>query len=109
MKEEEKSRKLKNLINQLEMLSLKSVRITREIKALQEHLKKYKMKKNTIQVLLTKDNPFKIGEEVATTSNYLQQKGKSGIKTDVTRIQVTLKDQNSGLTYTISFKNVRHT
>jgi len=94
MKEEEKSRKIKSLIDQLETLSLESVRITREIKVLQEHTKKNKAKKNTIQILLfTNDNPFKVGEEVAITNNYLQQqKGETGVITDVTKRQVTLQN-----------------
>jgi len=96
MKEEEKSRKIKSLIDQLEILSLESLRITREIKVLQEEKKKPKTSNNTLQILFKKDNPFKIGEEVAITNNYLQQKGKTGVITNISKKQVTLQNNRTG-------------
>ena len=108
MKEEEKQIKIKSLIDQLEILSLKSLRITREIKVLKEEKKKPKTSNNTLQILFKKDNPFKIGDEVAISNNSLQQKGTTGVINNISKKQVTLQNNRTGTAYTISYKSVRH-
>jgi hypothetical protein len=108
MKEEEKSRKIKSLIDQLETLSLESLRITREIKVLQEEEKTSKLSNNNLQILFKRDNPFKIGDEVVITNNYLQQRGKKGVITNTSKRQVTIHNTNTGTVYKRAYKNVRH-
>ena len=103
MKDEEKSRKIKSLINQLEIFSLESLRITREIKVLQEETKITKISNNNLQILFKKDNPFKIGDKVAVTN-----KGMTGVITDISKKQVTLQNTTTGTVYKRSYKNVRH-
>ena len=88
-------------------ISLESLRITREIKVLQEEKKKPKTSNNTLQILFKKDNPFKIGDEVAITNNYLQQKGTTGVITNISKKQVTLQNNRTGTAYTRSYKNER--
>ena len=72
---------INQIINQLETLSLESVRLTQELKALQDTTgsttkkKKSKPLKNPIQVLFTKDNPYNIGDGVVITNSYQRQIG----------------------------------
>ena len=85
---------INQIINQLENLSLESVRLTQELKALQDTTgkttkkKKINPLKNTIQVLFTKDIPYNIGDGVAITNSYRRQKGISGVVTHVSKKQV---------------------
>ena len=77
-------------------------------KVLQEEKKKPKTSNNTLQILFKKDNPFKIGEEVAITNNSLQQKGKTGVITYISKKQVTLQNNRTGTAYTQSYKIISH-
>ena len=111
MNQGKKEEQINQIINQLETLSLESVRLTKELKALQattgttETKKRIPLRRNPIQVLFTKDNPYNIGDEVEITNNYRRQKGISGVVTHVSKKQVKFTSP-SGQEYTRSFKNV---
>ena len=110
MNQEKKQVQINQIINQLETLSLETVRLTEELKALQGTTGTTKRKKgnplcNPIQVLFTNDNPYNIGDEVEITNSYRGQKGISGIVTHVSKKQVKLTSP-AGQEYSRAFKNV---
>jgi len=106
-----KEEKINQIIDQLETLSLESVRLTKELKALQVTTSNTKKKAkvttraNPIQVKYSRDNPYNIGDEVEITNNYRRQKGITGVITHVSRKQVKLTSV-SGQEYSRAFKNV---
>ena len=108
MKQEKKQVQINQIINQLETLSLESVRLTKELKALQGATGTTKRKKgnplrNLIQVHFTNENPYKIRDEVEITNSYRGQKGISGIITNVSKKQVKFISP-SGQEYSRAFK-----
>ena len=103
---------INQIINQLETLSLESMRLTKELKALQDTTGTTTKKeeknpiKNPIQVIFTKDNPYNIGDGVVITNRYQGQKGISGVVTHVSKKQVKFTSPY-GQEYSRAFKNVR--
>ena len=67
---------INQIINQLETLSLESVRLAQELKSLHDTTgtttkkKKSNPLRNPIQVIFTKDNPYNIGDGVVITNSY---------------------------------------
>jgi hypothetical protein len=99
--------KINQIVNQLETLSLESVRLTKELKALQA-TKKDRIptrRANPIQVIFTNNNPYNIGDEVEITNNYRRQKGIIGVVTHASKKQVKFTSA-SGQEYSRAFKNV---
>ena len=110
MNQEKKQVQINQIISQLETLSLESVRLAKELKALQGATGTTKRKKgnslrNPIQVLFTNNNLYKIGDEVKITNSYRGQKGISGIVTHVSKKQVK-HTSPSGQEHSKAFKNV---
>ena len=103
---------INQIINQMETLSLESVRLTQELKALQDTIgtttkkKKSNPLRNPIQVLFTKNNPYNIGDGVVITNSHRRQKGISGVVTHVSKKQVKFTSPY-GQEYSRAFKNVR--
>ena len=103
--------KINQIVDQLETLSLESVRLTKELKALQVTAGNTKKKNkvtpraNPIQVKYSRDNPYNIGDEVEITNSYRRQKGITGVITHVSRKQVKFTSA-LGQEYSRAFKNV---
>ena len=85
-----------NLIQRIDSLTLEANGLTRELQELTRQRE-------------TTNNELEEGDTVVITNNYLGQRGTTGVVTNVTSKEVTLRNTETGRRYTRKKSNVRRT